>query len=342
MIKKTLHAIAWRAERLLDRIKGQRDPRRIIEPYIGYANPDHLVVRGRVLTSLRRNAPTPMQSRWVNFKQMFSLFLTDEVANVTVQSGMVKAISDEEGYFTLLLPRDQPCGWINIPVQIEGQAGQTQCPVLVPDNAARFGVISDIDDTVLKTGAYSLIRNLWNSLTGNALTRRIFPDAVTCLQSLSEGGRNPVYYVSSSPWNLHHFLNRIFDLAGLVKGPKFLRDLGLSQTQFVTGTHGDHKGGAIDVLMAANPQLGYVLMGDTGQHDAMVYRDAVLRHPGRVLAVVLRKPGPGPDAQSRAAMDEIRGAGVPVFSAVDFAGVASSIDAIANTPQADGSKGIRP
>jgi phosphatidate phosphatase APP1 len=81
--------------------------------------------------------------------------------------------------------------------------------------------------------------------------------------------------------------------------------------------------------MAANPQLGYVLMGDTGQHDAMVYRDAVLRHPGRVMAVVLREPGPGPDAQSRAAMDEIRGAGVPVLSAVDFAGVAPSIDAIA-------------
>ncbi|WP_120503167.1 phosphatase domain-containing protein [Sulfitobacter mediterraneus] len=329
MIKKTLHAIAWRAERLLDRIKGQRDPRRIIEPYIGYANPDHIVVRGRVLTALRRNAPTPTQSWWVNFKQMFSLFLTDEVANVTVQSGKINAISDDEGYFSLLLPRDRQSGWVDIPVTIAGQTGQTLCPVLVPGGTARFGIISDIDDTVLKTGAYSLIRNLWNSLTGNALTRRIFPDAVTCLQSLSEEGRNPVYYVSSSPWTLHHFLDRIFHLADLVKGPKFLRDLGLSQTQFVTGTHGDHKGGAIDVLMAANPQLGYVLMGDTGQHDAMVYRDAVLRHPGRVMAVVLRKPGPGPDAQSRAAMDEIRGAGVPVFSAVDFAGVAPSIDAIA-------------
>lgn len=342
MIKNLLHTMAWQAERLIDRIKGQRDPRRIIEPYIGYANPDHIVVRGRVLTALRRNAPRPTQSRWVNFKQMFSLFLTDEVANVTVHSGTVKAISDDEGYFTLLLPRNAQSGWVDIPVQIQGQTGPTFCPVLVPDPAAQFGVISDIDDTVLKTGAYSLIRNLWNSLTGNALTRRIFPDAVTCLQSLSEAGRNPVYYVSSSPWNLHHFLNRIFELADLVKGPKFLRDLGLSQTQFVTGTHGDHKGGAIDVLMAANPGLGYVLMGDTGQHDAMVYRDATRRHPGRVLAVVLRKPGPGPDAQSRAAMDEIRTAGVPVFCVDDFSDVAQSIKKIVMVGQPDSANGTRP
>ena len=342
MTMKLLHTLAWRAEHIIDRIKGQRDPRRIIDPYIGYANPEQLVVRGRVLTALRRNAPLPTQSRWVNFKQMFSLFLTDEVANVTLHSGQIKAVSDDEGYFTLVLPRSDYQGWVNIPVQIEDQPGQTLCPVLVPDSAARFGVISDIDDTVLKTGAYSLVRNLWNSLTGNVLTRRIFPDAVTCLYSLSEAGRNPVYYVSSSPWNLHHFLNRVFEFADLVKGPKFLRDLGLSQTQFVTGTHGDHKGGAIDALMAANPRLGYVLMGDTGQHDATVYRDAIARHPGRVLAVVLRKPGPGPDAQSRAAMDEIRVSGVPVFDVEKFSGVAQSINVIAAQGLPYGNNGVRP
>lgn len=94
--------------------------------------------------------------------------------------------------------------------------------------------------------------------------------------------------------------------------------------------------------MAANPRLGYVLMGDTGQHDATVYRDAIARHPGRVLAVVLRKPGPGPDAQSRAAMDEIRVAGVPVFDVENFSGVAQSINVIAAQGLPYGNNGVRP
>lgn len=325
MIKRFLHSISWRAEFLLDRIKGQRDDRRIIEPYIGYATPDHLVVRGRVLSALRRNKPLPQQSLWVNFRQMVSLFLTDEVAGVTVRSSGVECISDEEGYFSLLLPRGNEAGWVEVDVEISGRPGITQCLVLVADQRARFGVISDIDDTVLRTGAYSIFRNLWTSLTGNALTRRVFPDAVTFMDKIAQREMNPIYFVSSSPWNLHQFLQAIFARAGLPRAPKFLRDLGLSKTQFVTGTHGDHKGSSIDLLMAANPELGYVLVGDTGQHDAFVYRDAVQRYPGRVLAVVLREPGPGPDAESRAAMADISQSGVVLLHGPSFNGFAEAL-----------------
>lgn len=325
MFKTLIHAIAWRIEYVIDRLRGQRDDRAILEPYLGFAEPAHLVVRGRVLTALRRNRPLPTQSRWVNFRQMLSLFLTDEVAGVEVSAAGVTAISDEEGYFSLLLPRGSGSGWRDIYVSVAGRHEGAFCPVLLPAPGADFAVISDIDDTMLRTGAYSLLRNLWTSLTGNALTREVFPDAVAFMNALWAEGRNPVYYVSSSPWNLHNFLNLIFARAGLPRGPTFLRDLGLSRTQFITGSHGDHKGGSIDVLMAANPGLSYVLVGDTGQHDAFVYRDAVRRHPGRVRAVVLREPGPGPDAESRAAMDEIAAAGVPVLHGADFSGFAARV-----------------
>ena len=325
MIRKALHGVAWRIERVFDHVRGQRDTRRIIEPYIGYATPEHLVVRGRVLTSLRRNKPKPDQSRWTNFKQMFALFLTDEVGGVEVRAGGVSAISGEEGYFTLLLPRDERTGWTDVEVTIAGESTTAICPVMIASKDADFGIISDIDDTMLQTGAYSLLRNLWTSLTGNSATRRIFPDAITFMNALSVGGRNPVYYVSSSPWNLHHFLMTIFDKAGLVRGPKFLRDLGLSETQFITGTHGDHKGSSIDTLLAANPGLPFVLVGDTGQHDAFVYRDTIKRHPGRIKAVVLREPGPGPDAESKKAMSDIEEMDTQLLHGPRFEGFAEQI-----------------
>jgi len=325
MIKRIIHSISWRAEYVLDRLRGQRDNRRIIEPYIGYATPDNLVVRGRVLAALRRNKPMPTQSLWMNFRQMLSLFLTDEVSGVEVTAQSVTAVTDDEGYFTLLLPRNTIEGWVDIEVSIPGREGVTLCPVLVAQQDAAFAVISDVDDTMLETGAYSLARNLWTSLTGNPLTRRIFPDAVDFIKALSNDGQNPVYYVSSSPWNLHHFLTTIFSRAELLRGPMFLRDLGISKTQFITGTHGDHKGGSIDVLMAANPGLQFILVGDTGQHDTFVYRDAIARHPGRVRAVVLREPGPGPNEESRAAMAEIEATGTRLLHAPDFTGFAGEL-----------------
>ena len=101
---------------------------------------------------------------------------------------------------------------------------------------------------------------------------------------------------------------------------RFLRDLGISETQFITGTHGDHKGDAVDRILAANPDLSFVLIGDTGQHDAEIYGAAAKRHPGRIKAILLREPGPGPDDKARAAMEKISADDTPIYSGRDFDG----------------------
>ena len=331
MLKRLIHRSALRAEALIDRVRPESKRPPVLEAYRGYATPDHLVVRGRVLTALRRETPDDGQGRWTNFRQMVSLFLTDEVRDISVTAldHGISALSDEEGYLTLCVPRrDASAGWVEVAVAVVGREGEAApFPVRVPSEEARFGIISDIDDTLIHTGAHSLARNLWTTFTGSTLTRKVFPDSVELLTALADRDANPVFYVSSSPWNLHHFLDTVFAQAGLPKGPMFLRDLGISETQFISGRHGDHKGGAIDTILDANPDLPFVLIGDTGQHDAEVYRDATRRHPGRIRAVALRQLGKGPDRVSRAAMAEIEADGIPLFAAPTFAGAADGIGA---------------
>ncbi|MHA6346187.1 phosphatase domain-containing protein [Roseivivax sp. CAU 1761] len=321
MLKRVLARVAHPVEEAVDRVLFRSRPERVaIDPYLGYAGPENIVLRGRVLSALRRTDPDPEASRWVNLKQMAGLFLTREVHDVTVRVGGVSAQSDEEGYFTLLLPRDGGTpGWRSYTAQAEGGV-ETELEALIADPAAPFGVISDIDDTVMETGAYSLARNLVTSLTGNALTRHIFPDAVELMKAAA-ARRAPIYYVSSSPWNLHHFLTRIFARHGLPRGPIFLRDLGISRTQFISGTHGDHKGAAIDALLAAHPDLPFVMMGDTGQHDPGVYLAAAQRHPGRIVKVLLREPGKGADPRDLADIRGLEALGIAVAHAPSFEGM---------------------
>ncbi len=314
--KLRLARIANAIERRVDPIVRRKRVASVLEPYIGYATPEHLVVRGRVLGRVRKGTVRAEQNKWTNLRQMLSLFLTNEVSDITVQCDEYSAVSDDEGYFTILIPRDERVGWIEMIIQT-GEVTAI-CPVFVPFADASLGVISDIDDTMMETGAYSLWRNLWTSLTGNALTRKVFPDAVVLMEKLFENGRNPIFFVSSSPWNLHGFLDQIFERTGLPRAPKFLRDYGISETQFITGTHGDHKGRAIDVILAANPTLPFILIGDTGQHDAQVYSDAIRRHPERIRHVILRAPGRGADAEDMGYVDAIRQLGVPVTVDVDY------------------------
>ncbi|MCC1492134.1 App1 family protein [Cognatishimia sp. F0-27] len=299
----------------------RRDGPPILVPYCGYAEEEALVLIGRVVSAVRRDAPDPDQSRWVNFKQMASLFLTSEVGDVPVTARSVTETTDAEGYVTLRVPRPKKAeGWVTVPASIKGSAdAPVEMRALVPRADAAFGVISDIDDTMMQTGAHNLARNLWTTFTGNALTRRVFPDALDLMERLSEAGRNPVFYVSSSPWNLHSFLNKVFDRAGLPEGPMFLRDLGVSGSSVIGASHRDHKGQAVDRIIAANPALNFYLLGDTGQKDALVYRDAVKRYPGRIKAVILREPVKGSARDSLSALLEIEAMGVPTHYARSFA-----------------------
>jgi len=323
MLKDFAHSAALRAERFADRWTDRTATGRAIDPYIGYATPEHIVVRGRVLSSLRHATAQAGQSKLANLRQIVGMFMTDEVRDATVHCGDASTQTDDEGYFTLELPRDGTTGWTSREVRVEGSADVTACPVFIPASDAQFMVISDIDDTMLETGAYSLVRNLYTSFTGNAGTRRVFPDAIELMQTLSDAGRNPVYYVSSSPWNLHDFLADIFARTGLVRGPMFLRDLGLSRTKFITEGHGNHKGASIDAILAANPDLPAILLGDTGQHDAHIYNDVIKRHAGRILGVGLRTPGAGIDVNDAADIAALRDSAVPTYAGRDFTGFAA-------------------
>jgi phosphatidate phosphatase APP1 len=283
-----------------------------IESYGGLATPEGLELRGRVLRGARPIDGRAGRAR--NLGRMIGLFLTDEMPGVEVRAGGQVAVTDREGYFVLTVPQDGGTGWRDVPVT----AGDVTVPVavFVPGPEAWVGAISDIDDTVMRTGAWSLAQNLRTTFTGSLDRREVFGDAVGLMAALAGGGVNPVFYVSSSPWNMHAFLVELFARAGLARGPLLLRDYGFGRGQVVAERTVRHKGRWIDRIVTAHPGLRFVLVGDTGQHDAAIYADAVARHPGRVAHVILRQAGPrGADAAAIARMEAM---GVRVDAVADF------------------------
>ena len=108
--------------------------------------------------------------------------------------------------------------------------------------------------------------------------------------------RNPIFYVSSSPWNLYDLLDDFLELNAIPAGPIFLRDIGTDTGKFIkTPGHG-HKLERARTLIARNPQLRWVLLGDSGQADAELYAEAAQEFGDRIAAIYIRDVDPDADS----------------------------------------------
>jgi phosphatidate phosphatase APP1 len=128
------------------------------------------------------------------------------------------------------------------------------------------------------------------TLGGSALTRTPFHGAAELYVDLA-AGVNPVFYVSSSPWNLHSFVVAFLRHRGFPLGPVLLRDL------LGTRAGREQKTDRIREVLDTHPTLPFVLIGDSGERDPEIYADVVQTYPGRILAVYIREvrldPGDG-------------------------------------------------
>ncbi|MDP8978629.1 MAG: DUF2183 domain-containing protein [Actinomycetota bacterium] len=305
--------------------------------YRGHGTAGRLWVRGRVLERQGIVGATGSDTVWQNLANMWRRFTSDEVrgARVVVRHDerTVRTVTDGEGFFDVSivpgsgLPTGRP--WHPVEVTVAGPLARYQSPprtlgrVLVPPAQATLGVISDIDDTVVRTGLTSpLLMTASVVLLNNAHTRTPFGGVAAFYRALQQGpdgaGANPVFFVSSSPWNLYDLLVQFLDVHGIPAGPLFLTDWGIEERAFVTGGHGEHKLARIEGLLATYPGLPFVLVGDSGQQDPEVYQQVVREHPGRVAAIYIRDvTTPERDRQVHAIAADVRAMGVDVLLVAD-------------------------
>jgi phosphatidate phosphatase APP1 len=260
---------SWDARRLRRRAHLPPESFRI-EAYVGFGGPGGVVVGGRVLDD-------PPQSEAVDGEgvgpavrrsigQFFTHDLPDVPLRVTVGDTSVETVTDDDGYFLVRLDPTGPVATASVELAADYRGltdrHTTPIQVVTPGPDARFGIISDIDDTILETGVQRVWQMVRTTFAGSVLTRTPFEGAPELYRDLA-AGRNPVFYVSSSPWNLYTFLQGFLRHRDFPFGPVLLRDL--------LGTHEGRarKHERIDLVLALNPDLPFVLAADS---------DAVRRH----------------------------------------------------------------
>jgi phosphatidate phosphatase APP1 len=282
---------------------GLLDPFEIL-PYRGHGTDRELFLAGRVLEETGITRSGRDDTIWLNVLNMLRRFASDEVAGARVLAtfGELRAetVTDEEGFFEVRFRLDKPLGdssrWHQVDLELlspspGGGEVRSQGHVLVPHGAA-FGVISDLDDTVVRSSATNLLKMAWIVVRNNAHTRLPFEGVGAFYEALrrGEGGDafNPIFYVSSSPWNIYDLLEDFLNVHGIPPGPLFLKDW----SPTVLGKHQDYKLGVIRTLLETYEELPFVLLGDSGEQDPEIYLRVIREHPGRIETVYIRDVSP--------------------------------------------------
>ena len=312
-------------ERVRDRFDARFRPDRPLHvvPYRGHANADRATVSARVLVYAEPPDGAP-DSLWHRLQTSYRRFETDEVPGARVRLRApgtdLEGTTDAEGYvhfdFRPPAPAEARAGRtasgaggeapavaaeiaegrsgagtdgfeVTFSLPDEPEAPEATTVIVRPGPGARVGIVSDVDDTVLVTEATSVLKMMRLTLLESSESRVAFPGVGAFYRALTDGV-NPLFYVSSSPWNLYEFLVDFMRLKGLPDGPLLLRDLGIDEDKLGAGTHGGHKLDAIRGVMERHAHLDFVLIGDSGQHDPEIYETIAREFPGRVRAIYVR------------------------------------------------------
>ena len=300
----------------------------IVLPYDGFGNARELSLCGRVLKDEGFRPALDADRAWRNLVAMYKYFESDEVRGARVRARYrdleSEVTTDSEGYFSVTFQPDEPPAaghWHEVTLELAAPARKTTATgrVLVPSAAARFGVISDLDDTVIRSNVARKLRMLVALSLSNARTRKPFAGVAALYRALHAGAAggegNPIFYVSKSPWNLYVPLVEFLAHQGIPMGPLLLRDYGTH----VLRSSANHKARSISRILSTYPRLKFVLIGDSGEEDPEIYSEVVRRWPQRVRVIYIRSVSREPSRL--AAIDrliaEVRRTGCQLVLAAD-------------------------
>ena len=288
------------------------DPYEIVG-YRGYGSNRRVLVHGRALESENIARSTDTDSKWKNLVNTYKRIESDPLshARILARIGTVEQEieADDEGFFRAWVDLPEPLpsdlAWHPVelkllsPLRPEQPDVRTTGLVLVPSELAAFGVISDIDDTVIQSRISSFLQAVRTVMLGNARTRLPFAGVAAFYQALERGGdgerRNPIYYVSSSPWNIYDIIAEFLEIQKIPIGPICLRDWDFERTALTSKRLKTYKEPLIREILDLHPDLPFILIGDTSQKDPEIYRAILDEYPKRILAIYIRNVDPNPE-----------------------------------------------
>ncbi|MGI5215916.1 App1 family protein [Plantactinospora sp. CA-290183] len=275
----------------IERRLGQGGWDATIVPYAGYGAPGWVRVLGRVLLTRLRRRPGRQIEKVRGWRHFATLPV--QHAPVVIEAGGTRheARADRSGFIDLVLKADLAPGWQSVRITSPG-AEPVDAPVRIVDPDLRFGILSDIDDTVMVTALPRPLLAAWNTFVLDEHARMAVPGMAVLFERLVTAHPGaPVLYLSTGAWNVAPTLTRFLSRHLYPAGPLLLTNWGpTADSWFRNGR--EHKRATLARLAREFPDIRWLLIGDDGQHDQEIYAEFAAKYPDSVAGVAIRRLSP--------------------------------------------------
>lgn len=158
------------------------------------------------------------------------------------------------------------------------------------------GLISDIDDTVFQSHSTRRIKKIWHFIFKKISARKPFSGIQEFFnQALSQ--HFDVFYVSSSSYLLYDLILNYFEKNNFPTGVYLLRKTKYEPKAELKHIHKKHR---IQEIFKMFPDKQFVLLGDSGQEDQVIYSSIYRQYKNQVKYILIRNIGKHSKPQSAA------------------------------------------
>ncbi|MEV8146942.1 phosphatase domain-containing protein [Arthrobacter sp. NPDC080073] len=265
-------------------------------PYTGYGTTSWVRVLARVVRSDARDTGTgaqasalkPLQDGMRGWRNFTSAPVAHAAVRVTVAGTVHDVEADRGGVVDAHIPVALDAGWHTITLQ-SGESRVVEAPVQIVADDTHFGVVSDIDDTVMVTALPRPFLAAWNTFVLDEHARTPTPGMAVLYERIVRTTPSaPVVYLSTGAWNVAPTLSRFLSRNLYPAGPMLLTDWGPTPDRWFRSGQ-EHKRTSLERLAAEFPGVKWLLVGDDGQHDEAIYAEFAQRHPQNVRAIAIRQ-----------------------------------------------------
>jgi len=273
----------WRARR-----GRKRGLTTTIIPFSSYGTTEWTRLLCRVVLTRNTEASKKRAEKVRGWRSFFSIPVTDESVTVTIGGHDVVLKPGRGGVIDERVEVSLKPGWQTATLTSPGSDAAT-AHIFIVDPQAEFGIISDVDDTVMVTALPRPLLAAWNTFVLDEHARRPVAGMAVLYDRLARANPiAPVIYLSTGAWNVAPTLSRFLRRNLYPRGAMLLTDWGPTHDRwFRSGA--EHKRNNLRRLASEFPTMKWLLIGDDGQHDEEIYGDFASSHPDNVKAVAIRQ-----------------------------------------------------